>query len=214
MPSPRSLAAAASFAAALSLSALAQTGGGIFPGGGPSPTPAPEPAPAAPAAGVIQTLDAPEIARLLQANGLKTETVTNKSGRSIVVSKIGRNGFYVMPIDCSQSDPNVGCTTLALFSGPFKAKLTAEQIVAFNDETVFNVALPSEDGPQLRMTLSTSGGVTTDWFVQNVALFGQIMEYFGNRLGQMGSGFSDGAPPTADASAADVDVDLKGADLR
>jgi hypothetical protein len=174
-------------------------------GGGANPAPAQSQDSSA----VMATVDVTKIDALFKGAGLKSEIYTLDNGRKLILSEAAGNAFVAWPVDCGTADKNADCQTLVLRSGTFGGgkALTAEDLQAYTESNVYNVAERNADGPNVRYTLSVTPGLSGAYVISQVELFSSIMQGFGQYIASKKPGFSD-AGPAETAAFADVGAAL------
>jgi hypothetical protein len=175
----RHLALAGLFSLAIPAAAsAADTGGAAAPG----QTGTTETAPAATGAQIYNGLTVEETAALMQDAGYRAKVLVDSSGFPYIES--GGSGliFEVNFYGCDGGNPE-RCLQLQFRASFGTDDTQKDKALQYNIDKVFGRAYNLEDSTYLEHAMHTNGGVTGDYFTNNLLLWDNVLGEFANYIG-------------------------------
>ncbi len=139
--------------------------------------------PAAASGRIYSAVSGPELAALMEDNGVDATVTADEYGDPVIHGAIGALNFRVWPHDCEGAPRR--CRRLD-FSAGFKTDQPVDMahLDAFNETWVFGKAYLGDDGTAyVDFPMNLTAGVTEANLADNIALWSDIVRMFAEHIG-------------------------------
>lgn len=133
--------------------------------------------------GIITSITAAELAKIMQEKGFRAEISTDKDGDPTIASADSGLKFDVYFYDCDKQATK-SCKVLQFVRGvDLDNGSTMKIINDWNSDRLYGTAwLDDENDPYFGVTLSLVGGITQDHLVETLSIFTRNMARFDKTL--------------------------------